>query len=260
MNSTVTQAPARRAAAASSTLAPVAQFGIALLRAGLKNRVSLASSLLTPLFMLGVFWLVTSDTAGLRFVFPGLVSFTVMLAGSNHAMRLVMWREQGVFTRLACTPVPVGRLALGAAGAQVALGLVQALIVMAFGVGVVGVPVDALGALVAVAVLTLGGACFIAYGSLIGALARRAEVATMLYIFTLLPLSFLGNTFMPLDQMPAFVRAAGPWLPTTMISDLVRPLLLDGALPANAYLPVLGLLIYTALFSALAVRLFRWES
>jgi ABC-2 type transport system permease protein len=259
MNSTLTQAPARRAAA-PAILAPVVQFAIALLRAGLKNRVSLASSLLTPLFMLGIFWLVTGDGSLLRFIFPGLISFTVMLAGSNHAMRLVMWREQGVFTRLACTPVPVGRLALGAAGAQVALGLVQALVVMAFGVGVVGVPVDPLGTLVAVGVLTLGGACFIAYGSLVGALARRAEVASMLYFFTLLPLSFLGNTFMPLDQMPAFVRAAGPWLPTTMLSDLVRPLLIDGALPANAFLPLLGLLAYTGLFSALAVRLFRWES
>ncbi|HET7081007.1 MAG TPA: ABC transporter permease [Chloroflexia bacterium] len=259
MNSTLTQAPARRAAA-PATLAPVAQFGLALLRAGLKNRVSLASSLLTPLFMLGIFWLVSGDNSSLlRFIFPGLVAFTVMLAGSNHAMRLVMWREQGVFTRLACTPVPVGRLALGAAGAQVALGLVQALIVMAFGVGVVGVPVDPLGALAAVGVLTLGGACFIAYGSLVGAVARRAEVATMLYIFTLLPLSFLGNTFMPLDQLPAFVRAAGPWLPTTMISDLVRPLLITGALPANAWLPLLGLLVYTGLFSALAARLFHWE-
>ena len=158
MNSTLTQAPARRAAA-PSILAPVVQFGIALLRAGLRNRVSLASSLLTPLFMLGIFWLVAGEGPMLRFIFPGLVSFTVMLAGSNHAMRLVMWREQGVFTRLACTPVPVGRLALGAAGAQVALGLVQALVVMAFGVAVVGVPVDPLGTLVAVGVLTLGGAC-----------------------------------------------------------------------------------------------------
>ena len=259
MNSTLTQAPARRAAA-TPILAPVVQFGIALLRAGLKNRVSLISSLLTPLFMLGLFWLVGGDGPLLGFIFPGLVGFTVMLAGSNHAMRLVAWREQGVFTRLACTPVPVGRLALGAAGAQVALGLVQALLVLAFGVLVVRVPVDPLGALVAVAVLTLGGACFIAYGSLIGALARRAEVATMLYIFTLLPLSFLGNTFLPLDQLPAVVQVAGPWLPTTMVSDLVRPLLLDGALPSAPLLPLLGLLVYTVVFSALAVRLFRWES
>jgi ABC-2 type transport system permease protein len=255
MNSTLTRA------AAPATVAPVAQFGLALLRAGMNNRVSLASSLLTPLFMLGIFWLVSGDNRSLlHFIFPGQVAFTVMLAGSNHAMRLVMWREQGVFTRLAGTPVPIGWLALGAAGAQVALGLVQALVVMAFGLAVVGLPVDPLGALVAVGVLTLGGACFIAYGALIGALARRAEVATMLYIFTLLPASFLGNTFLPLDQLPAFVRAAGPWLPTTMVSDLVRPLLLTGALPGTAWLPLLGLAAYTALFSALAVRLFRWES
>ena len=55
------------------------------------------------------------------------------------------------------------------------------------------------------------------------------------------------------------VQAAGPWLPTTMVSDLVRPLLISGALPAGAWLPLLGLGVYTALFSALAVRRFRWE-
>ncbi len=245
--------------------APVLTFTVAVLRGGLKNRAALAATLFTPLFMLAIFALVTPKAKPgefdmLAFIFPGIVAFTVTMAGSGQVMRLGSWRQQGVFGRLACTPVPLGALVLGASLAAVLLGLIQAVLVLAFGVVAFGLHVAPFGIVGAVGVLTLGGACFIAYGSLVSTLVPRLEVANLVFIFTLLPMAFLGNTFMPSTQMPGLVQTVGPWLPTTLISDLTRALL-DGSDPAHGYvLPVLGLLAYTVFFSVISARLFHVEA
>ncbi|HMA33349.1 MAG TPA: ABC transporter permease [Chloroflexia bacterium] len=265
MNTAIAQRPGTQAAPSRvATLAPTGQFTLAVLRAGVRNRVALATALFTPLFMLAIFWLTTQGGKPggfnmLSFIFPGIVSFTVMMAGSTQVTRLGSWRQQGVFGRLACTPVPLGQLVLAAALAQVLLSLVQALIVVVFGILVVGIPVQPLGIPLAAGVLTLGATCFIAYGSLVASLAKRIETASLLFIFTLLPLSMLGNTFLPVDQLPPIVGAISPWLPTTMMADLIRALLTTGTLPAAPLVPLAGLLLYTILFSALSMRLFRWE-
>lgn len=256
---------ARPVAPTGGLWAPVFAFTVAVLRASLKNRAALAGTLFTPLFMLAIFALVTPRAKPgafdmLAFIFPGIIAFTVTMAGSGQVMRLGSWRQQGVFDRLACTPVPLGMLVLGASGAAVLLGLIQAVLVLAFGVVAFGLVVAPLGVLGAVGVLTLGGACFIAYGSLVSSLVPRLEVANLVFIFTLLPMAFLGNTFMPSAQMPSIVQTIGPWLPTTLIADLTRALL-AGSDPAHGYgLPVLGLLAYTALFSLSSARLFRAEA
>ena len=53
--------------------------------------------------------------------------------------------------------------------------------------------------------------------------------------------------------------AVSPYLPTTMLSSLLSPLLAGGALPANAWQAALGLAAYTDGFGALAVWRYRWE-
>ncbi len=78
---------------------------------------------MTPVFMLTLFWLLAgSPEEGefnmIAFMFPAIVGFGVMFSGGGQATRLLNWREQGVFQRLAATPVPLGNLVIGAALAQ----------------------------------------------------------------------------------------------------------------------------------------------
>lgn len=242
---------------------PAFDFAGALLRAGMKDRKALASTLLTPVFMLMTFWLVgrTTDRGNdlLTFIFPGIVGFTAMMAGLTQATRIVGWRQQGVFRRLACTPVPLGRLVTAASLTQVLLGVAQAMLVLLFGVVALRVPVDGPGALAAIGVLALGAACFVAFGSIMAGLAHKVETVNLLFVFTLMPMGFLGNTFLPAEMMPPLVQRVGPWLPTQMLSDLIRPLLNGGAPPAHPWLPVLGLAAYTLAFTAIARRVVRWN-
>ncbi len=238
-------------------LAHTWHFAVALLRAGNKNRMNFVLGLATPFFLLIIYWLTMPDDL-LASLFPGLIGFTTMLASAPLAIRIVTWRQQGIFGRLACTPVSLGYLMLGAAGAQVVLGVVQAIVLVVFGVFVVGLPVNGLGALAAIAVLVLGSACFITYAALIASVSKRAETANSLFIFTTLPMFFLGGS-MPAQVLPPWMDRIGAWLPFTLFNDLLGSLLTNGTLPANALLSVGGLVAYTLVFGCGAARLFRWE-
>lgn len=242
---------------------PILHFAGAMFQAGLTDWRTTALSLFTPLFMLVLFWLIgrpaePGDLDLAAFIFPAIVGLTVMLGGQTLAMRLVNWRTQGVFQRLAATPTPVGHLVLGLGLAQAALSVVQAMSVLAFGALALGLPVNGLGAGAALGVLALGVSTFSAYGLLVASLSPKADVASSIFIFTLLPMFFLGGGF-PAEILPAFLRPVSPWLPTTMVNTLLSPLLATGTLPPDPVWPVLGLLGYTLGLAALAAWRFRWE-
>lgn len=241
----------------------ILQFSFFLIRASLNDLRTFALTLFTPVFMLLLFWVVgrpaePGDMDLVAFIFPAIIGLTVMLGGQTVAMRIVNWREQGVFQRLAATPTPLGHLVLGIGAAQAAVSVVQAVCVMAFGVLALGLVVNGVGAVLAVLVLSAGVLVFIAFGMLIASLANKPDVASSAFIFTLLPMFFLGGGFPP-SILPPFLQAISPYLPTAMLNSLLGPVLASGVLPAAPWWPLAGLLAYTLGFGALAAWKFRWE-
>lgn len=98
----------------TTTLNRAAYFGLALARASLTDLQVTGVSLGTPLFLLILFGFVSEGPA-LQQIFPTLIGLTAMLGGQGLMMKLIQWRTQGVFQRLAATPTPLGALVLGPA-------------------------------------------------------------------------------------------------------------------------------------------------
>ena len=244
-----------------ATLNPVLYFARTQLLAMLRNYKGLLIAVLTPVFMLTIFWLTArgADENGiLDLMFPAIVGFGVMLGGANTAVRAINWRQQRVFQRLAVTPVPLGQLILGDAAAQTVASLLQGVVTLLFGTLVLGFAIEIGGTLLAILVLLLAGACFIAYGLVIASFVNRAEVANPLYIFTLMPLFFLGGG-MPGIAFPTILEWIGQWSPVGVTNRLVLELIATGQVPEGAWLNVLVLLGYTAVFSLIVILKFRWE-
>jgi ABC-2 type transport system permease protein len=244
-----------------NSVSPILYFARTQLLAMLRNVKTLLIGILTPVFMLSIFWFTArgSDDAGvLAMMFPVIVCFGVMLGGSNTAVRAVNWRQQNVFQRLAVTPVPVGQLMLGDAAAQTLTSLLQGIVTLLFGTLVLGYTIDAAGLLLTLLVLLLAGACFIAFGLVIASFVNRAEVANPIYIFTLMPLFFLGGG-LPGIALPTVLQWIGQWSPVGVTNALVLPLLRDGQVPEGALVRILALVGYTAVFSLITSLKFRWE-
>lgn len=244
-----------------NTVSPIVYFARTQLLAMLRNVKTLLIGILTPIFMLTIFWFTARGTEGaetIGLMFPVIVSLSVMLWGSNTAVRAVNWRQQNLFQRLAVTPVPVGQLMLGDAAAQTLTSLIQGIVTLLFGTLVLGYAIEPTGLLLTLLVLLLAGACFIAFGLVIASFVNRAEVANPIYMFTLLPLFFLGGG-LPGIPLPTVLQWIGDWSPVGVTNALVLPLLFEGQVPEGALLKVLALVGYTAVFSLITTLKFRWE-
>lgn len=243
-------------------LSSTIHFALALLRATLRNYKVLAVMMGVPLFMFFSFWfpsLVDSPDEPdiMAYMFPTIVLLSVIIAGLTHATRLARWREQGVFRRLALTPVPLANLILGAAIVQVLVGLLQGLVMLAFGISLLRLPINLLGCAIALGVMALAAATFIAMGSFVASIVNRAHIAGYVFMFVLLPLVFLGS--FPSEMMPATMNVLTPWLPTSMAIKLIGELFYAGHLPENAAFHLVGLLVYLAVFVTISARKLRWE-
>lgn len=238
-------------------------FTGAQIRAGLNDLRSFITTLFTPLLLLVIFWVIgrpekPGDFDLVNFIFPGIIGLTAMLGGQTIALKLTQWKKQQIFQRLACTPTPVGILILGAGLAQLVLSLCQAILVMLFGWMIFRLPVDNAGVILVPIVLMLGAACFIAFGMLLAGFTNNTEAASSIYLMVILPMFFLGGGF-PSDILPAFLQSVSPWLPTSMLHNLLSSLLGGNGFPPHTFDSVGGLLAYTAILTLITVVNRRWE-
>lgn len=238
-------------------------FSRSLLRASLRNYKALAVMMGVPLFMFFSFWLPSlvaspDEPDIMSYMFPTIVLLSTIIAGLTHATRLASWREQDVFRRLMLTPVPLHYLILGASIAQIVVGLLQGVVMLVFGIVLLQLTIDWLGGLIALGVMALAAATFIAMGSFVAAVSHRAATAGYIFMFVLLPLVFLGS--FPSDMMPTTMNAITPWLPTTMAIELIGHLFYTGHLPETAAFYLVGLCGYLGMFIYLSARKLRWHA
>lgn len=242
----------------SSTL----YFSRILLRASLRNYKALAVMMGVPVFMLLSFWLPSlaaepDEPDLMSYMFPTIVLLSVIIAGLTHATRLARWRELDVFRRLVLTPVPLTHMILGASIVQILVGLLQGLVMLVFGILLLQLPINWLGVMIALGVMALAAATFIAMGSCVAAITKRADLAGYIFMFVLLPLVFLGS--FPSYLMPETINTITAWLPTSMAIELIGTLFYSGHLPEHAVFDMVGLLTYLLLFSIVSARTLRWD-
>lgn len=210
--------------------------------------------------MLILFWVTGGGSAAgsrAQTIFPMIIGFTTMFGGQFLALQVVNWRQQGIFRRLSSTPVPLGILAISAAAAQTVMSMLQGLVVMAFGRIILGLSLALENSLLILLMLLIGGVCFNSLGALIASLSRRAENANMLYLGVLMPMFFFGGGLPP-ALLPEIVQTISRALPTTLLNNLLAPLVLGG-FPEHARFSIVGLLAYGFIFSLLTRFIFRWE-
>ena len=157
---------------------------------------------------------------------------------------------------LRATPLPPAVHLLAKIFTALVYASLSLALLIGFGVLVGGVR-QAPGVWLSVALRLLAGSVpFIALGFLIGyryGPNAAPAVANLVY----LPLSFASGLFMPLDQLPRFVRGIAPWLPTYHYAQLAWNAL--GAPTESIAVSLLWLAGYTALFLTLALRAYRRE-
>lgn len=184
---------------------------------------SIALMLVAPSLLVGLFaWLFT-DSAGVfqQFGAPVLALFPFIVMFLITSVTTLRERRSGTLERLLSTPLGKGDFVIGYALAFGVMATLQAVITVAFAVGVCGLEVDGplwqLG-LVAVVDALLGTAL----GLLASAFATTEFQAVQFMPVLVFPQIFLGGLFVPRDQMPDALQAISDWLPLSYAIDAIN--------------------------------------
>ncbi|WP_067244334.1 ABC transporter permease [Microbacterium resistens] len=204
---------------------------------------SIALMLVAPSLLVGLFAWLFADQDGVFDRFGGaiLALFPFILMFLLTSITTLRERRSGTLERLMTTPLGKADFILGYALAFGLMAVLQAVITVAFAVGVCGLEVDGplwqLG-LVAVVDALLGTSL----GLLASAFAQTEFQAVQFMPVLVFPQIILGGLFMPRDQMPDVLSAISDWLPLSHAidaiqavaagdegSDLLRPVLIVAA-------------------------------
>jgi ABC-2 type transport system permease protein len=196
----------------------------------------------------------------IQFVTPGLLGWAVAMSASfGAAATLNGWRNSKLLRRLQLSPVPTRTLVGARVAVTIAVALTQMAIFLALGMTAFGLQLT--GAwLVSIPLLVVGTLCFMAIGLLSGAVAKTPEGAVNIANLLVLPMSFLSASFFPLDAAPGWLQAVAHVLPLWWLNEGMLDVMVRGEPASAALLPMLVLAAFAVAVTALAAKLFRWET
>jgi ABC-2 type transport system permease protein len=192
-----------------------------------RNPASAFFTFAFPLLFMVIFNVIFDGSApaygGFRasdFFTPALIVFSVITATyTNIAMTVSIARDNGVLKRVRGTPLPAWAYLFGRIAHAVLIALLLVAIVAAFGALVYGVsfPWERLGQLL----LTLGvaAASFCALGLAVSALMPNADAAPAIVNATILPLLFVSNVFIRIEDPPAWLDLVAGFFPVRPFAD-----------------------------------------
>ena len=179
---------------------------------------------------------------------------------TNLAISVPVARDQGLLKRFRGTPLPDAAYLGARVGHAVIVGVLLVAIVTAFGFFAYGVDVPTNTIPGALAAIVVGAFAFSSLGLAMTAAIPNAEAAPAIVNAVVLPILFISNVFIPLDQAPDWVGTLGDVFPVKHLSDALQTAfnpfhtgsgLEWGDLGIVAAWGVAGLL--------LALRFFSWE-
>lgn len=213
-----------------------------------------------PLIFLVIFTVIFGREAA-RFFVGGILTLSIVSATfTNIALSVTIARDEGILKRIRGTPLPPLAYLTGRMLHAVAIGLLLAVIVIAYGQLAVDVEVPWSGLPVLVVTLVVGSAALCALGLAVSSLVPNADAAPAVVNAAVLPLYFISNVFTPADMLPDWLDAVSRAFPIRHLADAIASVY--SAAPGAPAFPAVELAIVAAwgIGAALfAARFFRWE-
>jgi len=157
------------------------------------------------------------------FYVPAIAALSVITACyTNIAMTICYTRDDGILKRIHGTPLPVWIYVIARVLHAVLIGLLLVAIVVAFDWVFydVDVPTNTLPAFVVTVIL--GSATFSMLGLAVTTFIPNAEAAPAIVNFTILPLFFISDVFINLEDPPAWLETLANVFPVVHFSQAMQ--------------------------------------
>lgn len=202
-----------------------------------------------------------NDISVATFYIAGIAAFSVITACyTNIAMSLVFARDLGILKRVKGTPLPGWAYLAARMLHAVAVALLLVVICLVFGMLLYDAELAPASIPAFVVTLVVGAACFSALGMAVTTIVPNADAAPAIVNATILPLLFVSDVFIPLQDPPAWLDTIGKIFPVRRFSEAMQQVFFPGAGSSGFAFSDLGvLLLWGAVGLGVAVRRFSWE-
>jgi len=219
----------------NATTGRIAAFAIVELQKLQHDRTELVTRMVQPALWLLIFGTTfshlhvihTGSVSYLAFLAPGIIAQSALFISIFYGIQIIWDRDAGVLAKLMVTPAPASALITGKAFAAGVRSVAQVVGVMALAyVMGVGLTVNPLRILAAMAVVMLGAAFFACLSMTLAGLVRNRDRLMGIGQAITMPLFFASNALYPVDVMPSWLRVLSTVNPLSYEVDALRGLLI----------------------------------
>jgi ABC-2 type transport system permease protein len=199
-----------------------------------------------------------TGTNGSEFAVPGMAvgfaAFGVAYAG------FTFFRDHGwgTWDRLRATAASSVDLMVGKVVPSVTVTIVQLGVLFVLGGPLFGLHVSGSALALAVIIVVLALA-LCAFGMAVTAMSRTMQQLNAIGSVGGVALAMLGGAWVPVSAMPGWAQAIAPVLPTYWAMEAFQRVILEGGGLADVALPIVILIGFGAVFTAVAAVKFRFE-
>jgi ABC-2 type transport system permease protein len=203
-----------------------------------------------------------------EFLVAGIFVQTVVFGSTFTGLSLAEDMQKGIIDRFRSLPMAPSSVLIGRTVSDVVINVVS-LVVMSLTGLVVGWRIrgSVLDAILAYALLLLFAYAISWIMAVVGLVVHTPEVFNNASFMVIFPLTFLANTFVPLQDLPAPLQIFAEWNPVSALAQATRDLfgnsspVVDGSTAWSLEHPIATTLIWVviilAVFVPLALRQYR---
>jgi len=198
------------------------------------DRVRIATSLLQPVLFLfvlgtGLSKLASAGTGGLNlrtFLYPGILSMTVLFTAIFSAASVVWDREFGFLREMLVAPVRRSSIVIGKCLGGATVATTQGVLMIAMA-GLVGVPYAPSLVLAVFGLQIVLSFMLTAFGLVVAARVKQMQSFMALTQMLVMPLFFLSEAMFPLTGLPTWLTVLNRIDPLTYAVDPMRRIVFD---------------------------------
>jgi ABC-2 type transport system permease protein len=250
----------------SRQLAALIRMELLLLR---RNMTATILSVVTPLAAGVALISGDYDTEGAVTKAAGVIGMIAVFAVHHHLTTVYAARRQEMVLRRLRAGLPSdGTILVGAASATVLIFLALSVLLVSYGVLVLGMPAPANPLTMLVAAL-LGAAVLAAFGAALSAVTHSTEAAMLTTLPTVAIFLLAPGVLVPLGTLPESIENVASLLPMGPFTEVFRtgwlgrelggPELSFAGSTADALPWLAALVVWLVIAAAVTKRYFRWE-
>lgn len=190
-----------------------------------------------------------------EFIFPGIISMTVLFTSIFSAVSIVWDREFGFLKEVLVAPVSRWAIVVGKAFGGSTVAVLQGCLMLLLA-PLVGVRLTPAIVIMSIIVMFLIAVAITGLGIMIAARMKEMEGFQMIVNFIIMPIFFLSGALFPLDRLPQWLSILTRIDPLTYGVDLLRHVML-GIGSITPVLSLIVILVFSVLMFAIAVMEFN---